>query len=71
VARQVDPDDLIDAVIVAELLGLANRSSVSVYQKRYQDMPRPIVDLGQGRSRLWSRKAVLTWAKANGRAPIK
>ncbi len=70
-ARQVDPDDLIDAVIVAELLGLANRSSVSVYQKRYLDMPRPIVNLGQGRSKLWSRKAVLGWARANGRAPIK
>ena len=70
-ARQVDPDDLIDSVIVAELLGLANRSSVSVYQKRYQDMPRPLVDLGQGRSRLWSRKAMLAWATANGRVRTK
>jgi glutathione-regulated potassium-efflux system ancillary protein KefG len=71
VARPVDPDDLIDAVIVAELLGLASRSSVSVYQKRYPDMPRPIVDLGQGRSRLWSRRAVLAWANANGRVRTK
>jgi glutathione-regulated potassium-efflux system ancillary protein KefG len=71
VAKQVDPDDLIDAVIVAELLGLANRSSVGVYQKRYQDMPRPVVDLGQGRSKLWSRKAVLAWANATGRVRTK
>jgi glutathione-regulated potassium-efflux system ancillary protein KefG len=71
VARSVDPDDLIDAVTVAELLGLASRSSVSVYQKRYEDMPRPIIDLGQGRSRLWSRKEVLAWANANGRVRTK
>ena len=70
-ARSVDPDDLIDAVTVAELLGLASRSSVSVYQKRYPDMPRPIIDLGQGRSRLWSRKEVLGWANANGRVRTK
>ena len=71
VARSVDPDDLIDAVTIAELLGLASRSSVSVYQKRYQDMPRPIIDLGQGRSRLWSRREVLAWANANGRVRMK
>ncbi len=70
-ARAVDPDDLIDSVTVAELLGLASRSSVSVYQKRYQDMPRPVVDLGQGRSRLWSRRAVLAWANATGRVRTK
>lgn len=70
-ARAVDPDDLIDSVTVAELLGLASRSSVSVYQKRYEDMPRPVVDLGQGRSRLWSRRAVLAWANATGRVRTK
>ena len=70
-ARSVDPDDLIDAVTIAELLGLASRSSVSVYQKRYPEMPRPIIDLGQGRSRLWSRKEVLAWANANGRVRTK
>ena len=71
VTRSVDPDDLIDAVTIAELLGLASRSSVSVYQKRYPEMPRPIIDLGQGRSRLWSRKEVLAWANANGRVRTK
>jgi glutathione-regulated potassium-efflux system ancillary protein KefG len=71
VAGLVDPDDLIDAGIVAELLGLASRSSVSGYQKRYLDMPRPVVDLGQGRARLWSRSAMLAWATANGRVRTK
>ena len=37
----VDTDQLVDAQAVAELLGLAQRTSVSVYQKRYPDMPRP------------------------------
>jgi predicted DNA-binding transcriptional regulator AlpA len=57
----VDTEDLIDAAGVAQLLGLARRTSVSVYQQRYPDMPRPIVDLGAGRSRLWSRRAILSW----------
>ena len=66
----VDTEDLIDAAGVAQLLGLARRTSVSVYQQRYPDMPRPIVDLGAGRSRLWSRRAILSWlATADRRKP--
>lgn len=59
---QIDSDDLIDAAGVAEVLGLANRTSVSVYQRRYPAMPRPVVDLGHGRTKLWSRSAVASWA---------
>jgi glutathione-regulated potassium-efflux system ancillary protein KefG len=67
---RVDTEDLIDAASVAQLLGLAKRTSVSVYQQRYPDMPRPIVDLGAGRSRLWSRRAVEVWmATVDRRAP--
>ena len=32
---------------VAELLGLAHHNTVSVYQHRYEDMPRPVLDLGK------------------------
>ena len=67
VGRKVDIDDLIDADAVAALLGLAQRTSVSVYQQRYRDMPRPVVDLGKGRSRLWLRPEILEWARATGR----
>ncbi len=63
----IEVADLIDAVGVAQLLGLANRSSVSVYQRRYADMPRPVVDLGPGRPRLWSRRAVEAWASSTDR----
>lgn len=63
-AELVDPDDLIDAAGVAHTLGLANRTSVSVYQRRYLEMPRPVVDLGTGRTKLWSRSAVTSWASS-------
>lgn len=58
----VHPDDLVDAAGVAQVLGLANRTSVSVYQRRYPSMPRPVVDLGRGRTKLWSRAAMTSWA---------
>jgi predicted DNA-binding transcriptional regulator AlpA len=70
--RKVDVDDLIDTQAVAETLGLAHRNTVSEYQARYDDMPRPAVDLGRGRSKLWLRSEVEPWAamhraRADGR----
>jgi len=63
----VDTEDLIDARDVADMLGLTHRNAVSEYQRRYPDMPRPVVDLGVGKPRLWSRKAIIVWARANRR----
>jgi hypothetical protein len=60
--RKIDPDDLVDAQGVAEILGLSHRNSVSLYQRRYADMPRPVVDLGEGRVKLWSRLQIHRWA---------
>ena len=60
--RQVDLDDLIDANGVAELLGLAHRNTVSVYQHRHEDMPRPVLNLGNGRVKLWLRGDIERWA---------
>jgi len=62
VSASIDPEDLVDATGIAEMLGIAHRNSVSVYQGRYPDMPRPLVYLGPGRPRLWSRRAVQAWA---------
>ena len=59
----VDTDDLCDAREVARLIGLSHANSVAGYQRRYLDMPRPVLDLGVGRPRLWSRAAVLVWAE--------
>ena len=56
-------EDLVDAQDVATILGLAQRNTVSSYQKRYPDMPRPVLDLGPGRPRLWLRPQIERWAK--------
>lgn len=58
---KVATEDLIDAHGVAEVLGLAHRNTVSVYQRRYADMPRPVVDLGPARSKLWLRPEIERW----------
>ncbi len=72
--RQVALDDLLDAHGVADVLGLAHRNTVSVYQHRYSDMPRPVLDLGEGRVKLWLRPEIERWAAsqaANGRTRRK
>jgi glutathione-regulated potassium-efflux system ancillary protein KefG len=57
----VDTSDLIDARGVAELLGLSHPNSVSTYQHRYPGMPRPVVDLGEGRCKLWLEREIRDW----------
>jgi hypothetical protein len=64
---QLDSDDLVDARAVAEIVGLKLRNAVSEYQRRYPDMPRPVVNLGRGRPMLWSRAAMERWAREMGR----
>jgi predicted DNA-binding transcriptional regulator AlpA len=59
----VATEDLVDARDVAEILGLSHPSAVSVYQHRYGDMPRPVVDLGRGRPKLWLRSEIKIWAE--------
>jgi glutathione-regulated potassium-efflux system ancillary protein KefG len=66
-------EDLIDAHGVAEILGLAQRNTVSQYQARYPDMPRPIVNLGPGRPMLWLRPEIERWhteTAAEGRTQL-
>ena len=63
----VNTEDLIDAQAVADILGLAHRNTVSAYQKRYPEMPRPVIDLGRGRPRLWLRSEILAWVNKVGR----
>ena len=66
-APSVDPDNLIDAYEVARMLGLSHRNTVSGYQRRYPDMPRPVVDMGKGRCKLWHRPAIVQWLKETKR----
>jgi predicted DNA-binding transcriptional regulator AlpA len=58
----VNTNDLIDARGVAEILGLSAPNTVSVYQHRHADMPRPVVNLGRGRCLLWLRPEIERWA---------
>jgi predicted DNA-binding transcriptional regulator AlpA len=61
--RRVDVDNLIDSRAVADLLGLAQLNTVSGYQRRYPQMPRPVVDMGRGRCKLWLRSEIEHWAR--------
>jgi predicted DNA-binding transcriptional regulator AlpA len=65
--RKVDIEDLLDAGQVAELLGLSHRNAITLYQRRYEDMPRPIVIRNSGRTCLWLRGEIAAWAKQTGR----
>lgn len=65
-APRVNTEDLVDAHGVAELLGLSQPNSVITYQRRYPDMPQPVVDLGPRRVKLWLRSEVQEWAKRRG-----
>lgn len=57
----INTDDLCDAAEVAVLLGLRHPNSVHTYLRRYADMPRPAIDLGPGRPRLWLRPQIEGW----------
>ncbi len=67
-APTINTEDLIDAQGIADLLDLAQRNTVSLYQRRYPDMPRPVIDLGRGRPRLWLKPDVLRWASERAAA---
>jgi glutathione-regulated potassium-efflux system ancillary protein KefG len=70
-APRVRTEDLIDAQVVAEILGLSHRNSVYTYLRRYPSMPRPVLDIGEGRVQLWLRPQVETWARARKAKPAR
>jgi predicted DNA-binding transcriptional regulator AlpA len=66
---RVDTEDLIDANDVARIVGLAHRNTVSQYQQKYPDMPRPVIDLGGTRARLWLKPEIDAWVQQ--RQPVR
>lgn len=60
--RDVNTDDLVSAVEVAAILGLAQSNTVTTYLHRYADFPRPVIDKSRGRIRLWLRQEIEAWA---------
>ena len=63
----MDVEDLIDAREVARILGLKQSTSVFVYLERYPAMPRPVVDRGDNRAKLWVRADVEEWQRGRAR----
>jgi predicted DNA-binding transcriptional regulator AlpA len=61
--HRIDVEELIDATVVAAVLGLKHRNTVASYQRRYADFPAPVVVAASGRCRLWSRADVARWAE--------
>ncbi|MGI8775026.1 MAG: hypothetical protein ACR2KQ_08450 [Actinomycetota bacterium] len=61
-AKRIDVAELIDAPEVARILGLSHYNSVTTYLRRYPEMPRPILDFGHGRCRLWKRQEIVAWS---------
>lgn len=51
-------DELVGGVEIAEMLGVS-RAVVSVWQKRYEDFPTPLITLSAGR--FYRRSEVLEW----------
>lgn len=64
VGEMVDPKDLIGAAEVQAILKLSHPSSVTTYLKRYEDFPRPVVNINESRVRLWRRQDILRWRDA-------
>lgn len=69
--KNINTDDVIDAQGVADLLGLAQRNTVSSYQRRYPSMPRPVIDLGQGRCKLWLRAEIEGWRDRRAKVDLR
>jgi glutathione-regulated potassium-efflux system ancillary protein KefG len=67
VSPKVNTEDLIAAAEVAEILGLSHPNSVTSYLRRYDDFPRPVVDLKASRVRLWLRPEILAWSLLHSR----
>ena len=66
---KVRTEDLIDANEVAALLGLRHRNSVTTYQRRYPDMPKPVLEKSGGRTRLWLRSEIEAWKGKQASSP--
>jgi hypothetical protein len=62
----VNTEDLIDSKAVAVLLGLKHRETVSQYLHKYEDMPRPLIELEGSKARLWRRQDIERWIRRRG-----
>lgn len=66
--RWVRVRDLVNAVEIANRLGLAHAQSVSVLRQRHPSFPAPVAR--SGRALIWAWPDVEVWARATGRYPV-
>lgn len=52
-------EDLLNATDVAAALGLAHRTAISTYRRRYPDFPLPVIS--KGTCVLWARADIEAW----------
>jgi predicted DNA-binding transcriptional regulator AlpA len=62
---KIDTDHLVDLTETAALIGLDNPRGVSVYRRRYDNFPAPVIE--KGRCVLWLRQDVEAWSRARRR----
>jgi hypothetical protein len=67
VASNLDPSDLVGAAEVSRILGLSHATSVTTYLHRYEDFPKPVIDVSSSHARLWSRQDIERWHLARSR----
>jgi predicted DNA-binding transcriptional regulator AlpA len=60
-----DVKDIIDVQGVSDLIGVFSRVQVYELLDTHPLFPKPILDLGEDRVRLWSKKHILAWLKTN------
>jgi predicted DNA-binding transcriptional regulator AlpA len=65
--KKVDIDDLLDSTQVAAMTNLNSPSAVSVYLGR-GSFPRPVIDRGPNRVRLWLRQDIERWMAERSRS---
>ena len=66
--RQVDADDLVTAVDIAERLGLAGPAAVHNWTQRHDDFPAPIRKFGT--IRVWCWTDIAAWLDETGRIDV-
>ncbi len=67
---RVNLSDLVDSEQAAAHLGLAQRESLTVYRRRYDDFPEPVLESAAGRCMFWLRPELSRWAERRSHAPI-
>jgi hypothetical protein len=65
--RLIDSDDLVDASDAALELGYTCSETFHALVRRRPDFPKPVVNKGKGKARLWSMTDIRAWETKNGR----